>query len=310
MKLDSLKRDRILTGKMLDSEHYVFLSRCISSLPVDIYLNTKGIITDRLYGIWFRIAHPASKEMPFSFYSFLDTNGVFYTRRDLILLTDAELSELCGFAVYMRKHLSALSRGHITLHSLIRKMIRQNMHYSTFSPMTKIKPPQCHYRYWIALSTGLEELFEKEKECHKVPGVLVGDILGLKNSPIIEDDGFLYKKTRDYTRPFIIYAFDDKEVVDKVNRIVDTKYHYVFENWPNAETEIGEARNTIEKIYSLDEDAIINELFPNWRRALIEAKNKIALSLDYSKEKEDSSIHDADCLLEMNLSAIAHPLYL
>ena len=310
MKLESLKRDKILTGKILDGEHYVFLSRCISSLPVDIYLDTKGIITDRVYGIWFRIAHPASKEMQFHYYSFLDTNGTFYIKRDLILLTDAELKELSGFAVYMKKQLPALSRGRITLSSLLRKMIKQDMHYSPFSPMKRIKPPECHYRYWIALSTELARLFGEQKECHKVPGVLVEDILGLKNSPIIEDDGFHYKETNDFTRPFIIYAFDDKEVVDRVNRIVDTKYHYVFENWPYGETEIEEARNTIEKIYSLDEDGIINELFPDWRRALIEAKNKIALSPGYDKEKEDSSIHDADCLLEMNLSAIAHPLYL
>ncbi len=309
MKLETLKRDKILPGKILDGEHYVFLSRCLSSLPVDIYLDTHSIITDGIYGIWFRIAHPASKKMMFSYYSFVDTKGVFHGRRDLIILSDAELKEISGFAVRMWKAITALSKRKLTLRTFLLRIIKDNMSYSPFSPMKRIKPPVCRYRYWIEVSTGLEVLFSREKECHKVPAVLAKEILGLEDEPVIEDDGFHYKITRDYTRPSIIFAFDDISIVEKINRYLDKKYATQFQR-EEHESEKEYAIHVIESVYLLDEDATINEMFPSWRRMITAARNTLALAPDKDARENKLYIEYADILLETLPNAVAHPLYL
>lgn len=308
MKLESLKREKILRGEILTREHYFLLSSCISSLPCDIYLDTNGIITDGIYGIWFQIARPAP---PFRFqcYSFLNTDGILVGNRSHILLTDAEIKELSGFALHMKKKIIALSRKKLSALSFVSYLVKNDISYARFSPIEKINPPCCRYKYYIEVSTGLEALFKKEKECHPIPAFLAGEILSLKNAPIIEDDGFHYRKKRDYTRASILFAFDDITIPERVNRYAEKEYDINFERKSNEDDKEWAIR-IIETLYSLDEEATVNELFPDWKRMLIYVRNTLALGPDREKHESKLYVEYADILLDILPGAVLYPLYI
>lgn len=307
MKLESLKREKILRGEILTKEHYFLLSSCLSSLPVDIYLDTNGIITDGIYGIWFQIARPAPPRR-FQCYSFLSVDGVLHGNRNHLILSDSEIQELRGFAVHRKKEITALSRKKLTARSFVQKLIKEDISYAPFSPMREIKPPVCHYRYYIEVSTGLEALFKREKECHPITAFLAGEILNLKNAPTIEDDGFHYRRKRDYTRASILFAFDDITIPERVNRYAEKEYGIHLEKKSNEDDKDWAIR-IIETMYSLDEEATVNELFPDWKRMLIYARNTLALGPDREKHESKLYVEYADILLDILPGAVLYPLY-
>lgn len=171
------------------------------------------------------------------------------------------------------------------------------------------------YRFWVEASGKVENYFERFGG-YKVHNIYASWLLKTNDITLCED-GFHYTReigSEGETFTKIIYGFKDEDLYEYINNTLTDKEFYCGKLIESKMTEdikekVKNAYSVIDTILRSHEEDGVNELFPNWYRSLVDARNTLK-KYEVSSKIKNTYIEYADFLLDTMTLIELRPLIL